>query len=1196
MIGNEEHSIRHPLLTADDVAHDLGVSLSTVRRWIRRGSLRGVRVGGQWRFSKLELERALISGELGRTHESKPLLQHRAPTAALASQLPSWAQHNVFKWRQFVQLLLRRIKPDHVVVLDRRGARMFMVLGPWEFEWGTNLWRSMVLKWLSPTELKDLFSGKVVLLFDEMIRHGRNMQQLRAELEQIGATVFSAALIRSRSHFDQGTLHDTSVIVSEDLDERNFGIRAGDLARILKLVRPPLDVDHLVVQGSLKKTWASEDFLRTLSRLGTPFVVEESSQEPPFISVTLDRPQFFDASRFRIPKGLKASWEGPCKVRFYIYPQSEECDCSFIAMPNITGPLDAWEAAARDWLGEYRSDVPIAGDRARQVFIVVSYLASLELLRQFVEAVLLIDVGVHLNRSETAINEKLMAATYGLRVGRRLADLVKSVLTTTPMSRINSSEAPVRVPLVLRPFVTKISADRSRLDARRDFLSHVPRKFPDDRGTEHPGTPVTYGSIVDALPEYPEVILSHALDVEIDVGTLKPDVNVTVAGDGMGASTKLHAERAYWRGEYFGFADWDQEVLTDEDLAIRRTLGIAHHLLSRFMSLTHRNVIQAMRFTKLFSNFVLDWQLWEESPLYLSTRPEKYGLVPTVPHTGFGERHFDALARFLVQQKCIIPVEISKGIRQWSVFGLPENSEVDWSRVYNMTNDGLSRSMVTGLVRLYVAIQENCKPLRPSRGEGKQITEYSNALTVLGSVRNKKVAYVCCHYEISQWIKQGRQYLFPALRNIVAALGTSWQQPFLFEDLKPGSTIIHDECSRFAEPATQLEIKLEMYRHLSHLRQQIAELCEAQNLDFGEVVLQSIDTEPQFDDRGSYPTANLEIAVAIIRPFSSMLRQVLTSCGLDRDTRKDHKRRDSDTEQMKDAEYYLEKWLKACPELHYLTQKMRSACNLSKRGQLTEEMVKLLQVAFDDISSFLQREEFLPAPPTSSKNEVDRALSAAFLDLAMKATLSGMGVTIVIEYRNITNLAHLIVEHSGRTLSFDDALDTLIDNVIKQAADVAQHYPGVHYLGVDGDTLVLTVRNADEAVQFASEFQRQCVRAFANWDRTQLCALALTVVGMSWYEPGRGAAFEGRMPAIAAYTLADKCGFMPGTIAITGAVAAQLSGQTTTVFVEWGSLAAEEQRVYQGRARDIGLGQFDQDGVRVSQVRQAILDSYERLK
>jgi len=54
------------LLTPEDVAHRLNVSIVTVGRWLRGGKLKGVKAGRQWRVRERDLEAFLEKGGEGR--------------------------------------------------------------------------------------------------------------------------------------------------------------------------------------------------------------------------------------------------------------------------------------------------------------------------------------------------------------------------------------------------------------------------------------------------------------------------------------------------------------------------------------------------------------------------------------------------------------------------------------------------------------------------------------------------------------------------------------------------------------------------------------------------------------------------------------------------------------------------------------------------------------------------------------------------------------------------------------------------------------------------------------------------------------------------------------------------------------------------------------------------------------------------
>jgi len=55
------------LLRPEEVAEQLQVSERTIRRWLRAGELRGIRVGRLWRIRRKDLAAFLDKGDTDRT-------------------------------------------------------------------------------------------------------------------------------------------------------------------------------------------------------------------------------------------------------------------------------------------------------------------------------------------------------------------------------------------------------------------------------------------------------------------------------------------------------------------------------------------------------------------------------------------------------------------------------------------------------------------------------------------------------------------------------------------------------------------------------------------------------------------------------------------------------------------------------------------------------------------------------------------------------------------------------------------------------------------------------------------------------------------------------------------------------------------------------------------------------------------------
>ena len=57
MASNEQD-----LLTVQDVANRFGVKPTTIRKWLRDGQIRGVKIGGARRFERSEVDRLIAEG------------------------------------------------------------------------------------------------------------------------------------------------------------------------------------------------------------------------------------------------------------------------------------------------------------------------------------------------------------------------------------------------------------------------------------------------------------------------------------------------------------------------------------------------------------------------------------------------------------------------------------------------------------------------------------------------------------------------------------------------------------------------------------------------------------------------------------------------------------------------------------------------------------------------------------------------------------------------------------------------------------------------------------------------------------------------------------------------------------------------------------------------------------------------------
>lgn len=926
-------------MTITEVANSLNVSDSTVRRWVSAGKLVGQRAGVQWRFDPSGVSRALEQGLLSGASKpmSKPhsLQQYNEPL--------EWARPLLSLWRQFLDERLKEIQPDQVIVNDRRGAKIWSLIMRGRYSWGSNLWHSTAVEIMTRAELQRIFGRRRVLLFDEMMQHGREMHELRQCLEtkDIDAIVTSVVCVRKRSHAESGELLEYQAIPCEDVDDKVFMERAGAISRLVHLYEPPLDVDHLIVRGSLTPGLMPEDFLENLAKWGMPFVVWHPDKEHNFMAITLDRPQFFDIGNIAWSNGFSLSWEGPCKLRFYVNPKNGVCDCSFIVYPGVEAPLSEWaktSAAIRKSkeLHVMKNDSGfLSSDEdepaLRRVYWTICMNMAVKLLNDFVFSGAPDDIGVRLDSSHDAVNVGQLRATFGRRRGDEIAKHTREIIARAERTKDLFSKMDQRpLPLLIRKNFETRDASCDVFKCRREFIENIPQGYSSDDSNSQQVQSISYRELLYKLPQYSEADIGRVLDYELDRGTVKPVINKdTFTKDG---TQTVSLGRGFCRGEFGVWFEWSRNVVTGNDLIIQRTLGFGPKVVENFLKRTGERQMTATHFDKTFANLQHDLREGVHDLLYLGWRPYKYGPIPVVPAPSpSGE--FMEFERFLVNIGCLTEKKERHGSQIWRRYEPAGNSEVPWEKLYNERMSPITKAHLAGLVRLYTAIQKECKTMRSSDPRSSGMSIFQDPLVVLATARNNDIAYICGWFEVRDWRAKGEQFIFPLL-NAIALSEKHHVKPFLKGHLE-----------EFAAPGRLLFDKIEMYRNLPYLRQQLENLIDRGDFEAGIVLLERVDSVPKFESHSTHPMQNLELACDIMRAFSSMIRQVLTLCNLDVDKRTEREKVD-DKGSPKDAYFYLHELLNSCPELLTLKKDLMACIEESKHGILTKDIAKCLSKTF----------------------------------------------------------------------------------------------------------------------------------------------------------------------------------------------------------------------------------------------------------
>lgn len=1102
-------------ISIDEIAAQYNVSESTVRRWIHSGKLVGHKAGIQWRFSSSMVKEAFEKGIL--SGGSRPAGINRV---VKYNRIPEWARPVLTKWSEILGEFLRKTQPDHVIVNDRRGAKIWELLNQFQYVWGKNLWHSTAVTFMDSKELKRSFAKKKVLLFDEMMQHGKAMHELRALFEEIGSEVLSFVCIRRRSFFESDKLKEYKAFTCEDLSDSQFNDRAALVSRFVHLFEPPLDVDHFVIKCDLDANITIEQLLESLAKLGIAFLIWSPHGDHDFYAITLDRPQFFNASNNALSKKFVLIWDGPCKIRFYVNFNTKVCYCSFITYPSIRATKSIWEENEVAQLGPNGFDTT-ATKRYSHICIDL----AISLFKDFLMAINIHDTGIRIGNSIPFDFNELIA-TFGAKKGNAIASEARGAIAQFSSKQLSfNAGMGTPPPLTMRVNGKWAELSYDVFQCRTALLRLYPSKSRELQAEESP-TALLYREIFEKLPAYSESTIGRVLDYELDRGTIKPTVSVSE----IPPQDSFQVARSFSRGEYGVWFEWDRMVLPSTELAIQRTLSLGPSLVEQFLQRRGIDYLTATQFNKLFTNLQHDLREHAHDMLYLAWKADKYGPVPVVPNEG-NIMNYDAFLKGL--NLLCEETDENEDKKVWRRrYKPPTVSDVPWRKLYKEKISPLTRNHVDGLVRLYCEIAK-FKTSMPKSPGSSSLGVFKNPLVVLAAARNLETAYRCSWFELEDWRRHGKT-LFSLL------------EPLAPVDSPADAPVLGRYTRLFAAPARLLYNKIQMYRTLPYLRQQIESLVGQENYgSLAEFILTTVDPEPIFETHQKYPMKNLEWACDVVRAFTSMVRQILTAVGLDYEARP-RSGRSSAKGVRKDALLYLDELLSACPDLSVLRQEIIKAIQEANRGRLPDESAATLSKMFNLILAIFDGSQKMPDPRLQCERDYVRLSYRDGLLVRLREIKHPTPYAIAVsDIRNIRNLPRL-----GDILgiSYDDALDNMLQWVARAAKKLTSQRKQVVLCGLPTDNIILVAPSADIILPACMDLIRETSRSFSKIDKKQLAHFGLLRIGISWHHPEAGEGFGGYRSGLIAYEIGDKSGRPLGTISVTEAIFERLSSEIKSEF------------------------------------------------
>ena len=1132
---NEAKHMPKEFLTVDDIAILFGVSVPTVRRWIKAGKLQGQKAGGQWRFERetaLDAHRkgSLSGGSNNRVNKSSSISY--LPT-------PEWAAQLLDPWRSALESVLAKDEPDHVIVNDRRGAKVWQRLANGMYKWGENLWHSTVVNMMSDNELQ-MFRKRKVLLFDEMMQHGQAMHTLRLRLEETGAKVNSFVCICRKSHFDRGETLEYKAHICENLKDHEFGQRATAISRLLRLFTPPLDVDHLVVKGKLVKEYSPEEIVSKLAHWGKSFLVTRPDPDSDchYLAVTLDRPQFFETDRVKDER-FTVYWDGPCKFRLYINQDTGDCFCSFITYPRLVAEKKVWEQELTqrrrtDLTQEKRiggSETKVYDGPYHQIYEKKCMNFAVSLFEDFMVACVADSVGISLGNTADAVDADQLKATFGNAMADHIERKVRNILGVARSGRDKiTEEALSPPPLNLRDIEYPNELSRYSFRCRTDLLNLVPQKHVIDQLGNVEEPPRSYADIIRELSNYSETTIGKTFDYEIDWGTLKPVIYVRYTTE-KAERQLVELGRGFYRGEYDNPFEYNESAIhSQKDNVIQQMLAICPIVLEQFLKRTNREKVTATHFAKIFANLRQDWPKKHFGALYYFLRPYKYGPIPIVPHLAESGRLL-GLDEFLVGEGCVDLERELHGKSIWRTFLPGTEEKIPWRRLYELKTDGSMKAHIGALTRLYSEIQNKCDTHRSSPRKEGVISVFKDPLVVLGAVRNKRTAYICSWFEVDDWRTKGRM-----LMQTLKAMAVD-------ETIQISGPILTRECAGFAEPARLLFDKIEMYKNLPYLRKQIEKLRDSGDFEIAHLVLETVDEEPEIECESDFPVGNLKWACEIMRPFTSLLRQVLSICGLDSPKKK---LREGNSDETRGIYEYLDNLLAEAPELKPLEPQLRDCISNLKKGTLNGETVKLFAKVFEIILHMFDSRNRIPKPPLRREDILREEMNLDLMACLKEIPLQDPYYVAVTDIKNFIGIATYLSKLIENDV-VDEAATNLLIQIKNRAKDIVGTFENLVYCGISSDTLIFAGPSPDDVVLCAKELIAETMQDIES-DIRELGHLGLLRVGIALHQKALGLEYGGILPGTTAFKIGDKRKRKLGDIAVTEAVYKNLSPDTQRTF------------------------------------------------
>lgn len=829
------------LLTIEELANYLKISKMTIYRLIKQNKIPVLSVGNQWRFNKDNIDLWLEINKKEQNGLNEEIFELEHP----------FIQKYKNRFRCFFQKEFSVRKPDIIVLLDRKGAKIIEELGILPKEFNNNIFYPDMFKWLSDEISKKELTGKRVAIIDEMVQYGSSSSEQRSFFEEKGALVNTYALVRRKTCYESGKLKDIHLKACLDLDDSAFMRFTAEMTKFFSSQGQTLDVDHILL--SVKPDHEIEDvdgLIEFFSSIGKLYILPSSQNEKDQTILTIDDPIFCLPSID--DSSVKLQTEGVCKLRVYIHQNSKQIYFLPVVFPEIhINPVDFMEKNRihDSLLSEFCSsqlirDFDKLTKKTQTEFLcraILLYL-SFHLVDSFIKFFNAKYQAFKIESRNISINKDEFVRNYGKNLGAYYHKLICDNIK-------KACEMPN--PILIQSIEMKTTLNR-HIDNDYDFettckpiidLLYMVKKNAKS-GFDKIRNGLSFTEIKQKLPGISASNISMALDILLDKGIFKPFNDVCLNNTGVNITHHYLYLRKYRKGEYDDPPTNDSPMeksiaKTDENYATEQMVFIIPYILDYLMrkvSLCEKGVNPTL-LNNVLINFYLDWRNTDFSPIFLNCKPSYLEPIIGIPkkcdpfNGDYSLDDFSKVYGSFVwnnEDKCFTP-----------------NYQCNWKSGLNEFLVPAEEDFLAGLLEVYISFID---PVSDLKGD---------VLSVLTFCRNEQMDYASCYQNILLWSI--------AVKNMLIVL--KLYLPSL--NMEKAS----DHLENINNISKLLRRKMDAFLHLKETKTSLEEsLINHPRTGPARAIIESIDIPDSISDQFK----KLESALKMIMSFNSMLDKLFT--------------------------------------------------------------------------------------------------------------------------------------------------------------------------------------------------------------------------------------------------------------------------------------------------------------------------------